>query len=177
MLTARVLVCTRATRRQVALSLSAVGVLFASRWLLHTPQYPQAWWKFSCCGLLGLCNALTFLQLAQYYTDYAFEPVRRIAAASTTGHGTNIIIGIAVGLESTALAAACTGVSILIAYHLGDWAIPGGMVDAGETVGDTLRREFIEEAGAHMDENSKAHFDKLTTELFAKGELVYRGCE
>ena len=59
----------------------------------------------------------------------------------------------------------------------GDWAIPGGMVDAGETVGDTLRREFAEEAGAHMDQNSKAHFDKLTTELFAKGELVYRGCE
>jgi ADP-ribose pyrophosphatase len=57
------------------------------------------------------------------------------------------------------------------------WAIPGGMVDAGETVGDTLRREFAEEAGAHMDQNSKAHFDKLTTELFAKGELVYRGCE
>ena len=52
--------------------------------------------------------------------------MRRIAAASTTGHGTNIIIGIAVGLESTAIAACCTGVSILIAYHLGDWAIPGG---------------------------------------------------
>ena len=75
---------------------------------------------------MRLCNALAFLQLAQYYTDYAYEPVRRIAHASTTGHGTNIIIGVAVGLESTALAACCTGVSILVAYHLGAWAIPGG---------------------------------------------------
>jgi len=110
----------------VALSLSALVVVFCSRWLLHTPDHPDAWWKFAMCGLLGLCNALAFLQLAQYYTDYAYEPVRRIAAASNTGHGTNIIVGVAVGLESTALAAMCTGVSILIAYHLGSWAIPGG---------------------------------------------------
>jgi Na+/H+-translocating membrane pyrophosphatase len=110
----------------VALALSSVVIVFSTRWLLHTPEHPDAWWKFALCGFLGLCNALTFLQLAQYYTDYAFEPVRRIAAASTTGHGTNIIIGIAVGLESTALPTVCTGASILIAYHLGDWAIPGG---------------------------------------------------
>ena len=110
----------------VALALSSMVIVFSTRWLLHTPEHPDAWWKFALCGLLGLVNALTFLQLAQYYTDYAFEPVRRIAAASTTGHGTNIIIGIAVGFESTALPAVCTGASILIAYHLGGWAMPGG---------------------------------------------------
>lgn len=110
----------------VALSLSAVGVVTASRWLLHTDQHPDAWWKFAGCGLVGLCNALAFLQIAQYYTDYTYEPVRRIAAASTTGHGTNIIIGVAVGMESTAFAALCIGSSILAAYHLGDSAIPGG---------------------------------------------------
>ena len=59
----------------------------------------------------------------------------------------------------------------------GDWAIPGGMVDAGEKVSETLRREFIEETGGHMDENSKAHFVELTAELFKEGDLVYRGCE
>ena len=38
----------------VALSLSAAGVLFASRCLLYTDEHPDAWWKFACCGLLGL---------------------------------------------------------------------------------------------------------------------------
>ena len=59
----------------------------------------------------------------------------------------------------------------------GDWAIPGGMVDDGEMVGVTLRREFTEEAGGHIEQRSKAKFEKLTTELFKKGDLVYSGCE
>ena len=59
----------------------------------------------------------------------------------------------------------------------GDWAIPGGMVDEGETVSVTLKREFTEEAGGHMEQSSKARFNELTTELFKHGDLVYRGCE
>ena len=49
----------------VALALSSVVVVFASHQLLATEQHPDAWWRFACCGLIGLCNALTFLQLAQ----------------------------------------------------------------------------------------------------------------
>ena len=59
----------------------------------------------------------------------------------------------------------------------GDWAIPGGMVDEGEMVGDTLRREFTEEAGGHMEQRSKARFEELTAELFKKGDPIYCGCE
>lgn len=113
-------------RYAVALVLSCVGLIVACSQLLHSPAHPDAWWLFACCGLVGLCNALLFLQIAQYYTDYLYEPVRRIAAASTTGHGTNIIIGIAVGLESTGMAVLCTGTSILLAYHIGNAAMPSG---------------------------------------------------
>ncbi len=111
---------------RVALALSAVGVLAASKLLLSVDEYPDAWWKFACCGLVGLCNAILFLQLAQYYTDYTYEPVKIIARASTTGHGTNVIAGVAVGLESTGLAALCIGTSIIAAYHIGQSALPGG---------------------------------------------------
>ena len=59
----------------------------------------------------------------------------------------------------------------------GAWAIPGGMVDEGEKVSVTLKREFTEEAGSHLDQRSKARFDELVAQLFTKGELVYCGCE
>ena len=58
----------------------------------------------------------------------------------------------------------------------GDWAIPGGMVDEGETVPLTLRREFTEEGG-HMEQSLKVRFEQLTAELFKDGDPVYCGCE
>ena len=58
----------------------------------------------------------------------------------------------------------------------GDWAIPGGMVDEGETVPLTLRREFTEEGG-HMEQSLKFLFEQLTAELFKDGDPVYCGCE
>ena len=57
----------------------------------------------------------------------------------------------------------------------GDWAIPGGMVDAGETVSVTVRREFTEEAGNLTDEGRREQFTRLTDELFANGVVVYQG--
>ena len=56
----------------------------------------------------------------------------------------------------------------------GDWAIPGGMVDDGEVVSVTLRREFTEEAG-NLQGRHKEQFDALVETLFKKGELVYAG--
>lgn len=57
--------------------------------------------------------------MTQHYTDYSFGPVRRIAAASSTGHGTNVIAGISVGLESTGPPILIICVSLLSAYWLG----------------------------------------------------------
>jgi len=58
----------------------------------------------------------------------------------------------------------------------GEWAIPGGMVDAGELVSATLRREFTEEAG-NVPEAQRARFERLAAELFRaeNGREVYRG--
>ena len=59
----------------------------------------------------------------------------------------------------------------------GDWGIPGGMVDEGEMVSVTLRREFTE-AAVHMKQlNSRLRFEELTAQLFKNGEHVYRGCD
>merc|ERR1719335_375105 len=57
----------------------------------------------------------------------------------------------------------------------GQWAIPGGMVDPGESVSVTVKREFTEEAGALSDPAEQADFLKHTEALFASGKQSYRG--
>lgn len=59
----------------------------------------------------------------------------------------------------------------------GEWAIPGGMVDPGETVSVTLKREFMEEALNSMekDEISRNELEKSLKDFFEKGEEIYKG--
>ena len=57
----------------------------------------------------------------------------------------------------------------------GSWALPGGMVDPGEAVSTTVRREFEEEAGELKDPQQKARFTSLADELFRAGEVVFQG--
>lgn len=69
-------------------------IVQSTRWLLYTEQAPSAWIHFALCGLVGIITAYSFVWISQYYTDYKYEPVRTLALASTSGHGTNIIAGI-----------------------------------------------------------------------------------
>ena len=55
----------------------------------------------------------------QYYTDYEYKPVQSIAEASITGHGTNIIVGVSVGMKATFIPTIAVAISVLTAYHLG----------------------------------------------------------
>ena len=69
------------------------------------------------CALVGLGVTAALVWITEYYTSTAFRPVRSIAKASETGHGTNVIQGLAVSLESTALPVVVIAVGIYLAFH------------------------------------------------------------
>ena len=117
----------------VAISLAVVGFGVACRVMLASAKYPGAWFYFYLCGLIGIACAYAFVFIAQYYTDHAFPPVRLIADASTTGHGTNIIAGVGVGMESTAAPVIVISIAIISAYWCGNWS--GITNSSGEPIG------------------------------------------
>ncbi|CAD7033324.1 sodium-translocating pyrophosphatase [Pseudorhizobium endolithicum] len=71
------------------------------------------------CGILGLVVTALIVVITEYYTGTNKRPVNSIAQASVTGHGTNVIQGLAVSLESTALPAIVIVAGIIATYQLG----------------------------------------------------------
>ena len=112
---------------KTSMGFAVAGFLVATRWLLYAESAPSAWWHFFLCGLVGMCSAYASVIVTQYYTDYIYRPVISIAEASTTGHATNVIAGIAVGFESTMIPVLVISASILSAYWLGR---SSGLTDA-----------------------------------------------
>ena len=70
------------------------------------------------CGLLGLIITGLIIWVTEYYTGTNYRPVQSIAQASTTGHGTNVIQGLAISLEATALPAIIIVAGIIITHSL-----------------------------------------------------------
>ncbi len=68
------------------------------------------------CAVVGLIVTGLIIWITEYYTGTNFRPVRSIAASSVTGHGTNVIQGLAISLESTALPAIVIIAGILVSY-------------------------------------------------------------
>jgi len=108
----------------VAATLAMIGFFIASRWLLG----PEFYFNFFLCGVVGVLTSVAFVYITQYYTEYRYRPVKFIAESSQTGYATNIISGIAVGMESTGFPVLVIGAAIVGAYMLGQ---SSGLHDAG----------------------------------------------
>ncbi|MGI9481581.1 MAG: sodium-translocating pyrophosphatase [Hyphomicrobiales bacterium] len=70
------------------------------------------------CGIVGLVVTGLIIVITEYYTGTNYRPVKSVAAASVTGHGTNVIQGLAVSMEATALPALVIIAGIIVTYSL-----------------------------------------------------------
>ena len=116
----------------VTSALAIVGFFFAAQWMLAVdptqhPEATSAWFYFFLCGVIGIAMAQAFVYITQYYTEYKYRPVQEIVKASQTGPATNIIAGISVGLECTAIPVVVISSAIIASYYLGSLSgIPHG---------------------------------------------------
>jgi K(+)-stimulated pyrophosphate-energized sodium pump len=85
---------------------------------IGTEAKPFTPWSLFWCGVAGLVITALIVVITEYYTATGKRPVNSIAEASVTGHGTNVIQGLAVSLEATALPALVIIVGIIVTYNL-----------------------------------------------------------
>jgi K(+)-stimulated pyrophosphate-energized sodium pump len=94
---------------------SAIGFYF----ITHALMPAQANSLFGC-SLIGLALTAALIVITEYYTATEYSPVRKIAAASQTGHATNIIAGLGVSMKATALPVVAVCLAIWSSFKLGD---------------------------------------------------------
>jgi K(+)-stimulated pyrophosphate-energized sodium pump len=103
----------------VAGVIAAVVFYFATNWAMKdNGLYSTLNLYFA--SLIGLFVTGALVLITEYYTSTKYKPVKSIADASTTGHGTNIIQGLAVSMKATALPIIVIAAGILGAYYLAD---------------------------------------------------------
>jgi K(+)-stimulated pyrophosphate-energized sodium pump len=101
----------------VAGVLALIGFYFATQAVFGGSTQPSALHIF-LCALVGVLITGLITVITEFYTGTQFSPVRRIAKASVTGHATNIIAGLAVSMQGTALPAIVIVIGIIVSYGL-----------------------------------------------------------
>jgi len=110
----------------VAVTLAFITFVASAYTCLGFAEAPHAWIYFAACGLTGMVAGILIVYITQFYTDFTFRPVRDIAEASMSGHGTNVIAGLAVGFESAMMPILVVIWAILTTYYLGRSSGLGG---------------------------------------------------
>ena len=108
----------------VSAVISAILLWFVTDWVLGVDtvltiedrSFPARYLYY--CGLVGLAITGALIWVTEYYTSTEYRPVRSIAQASTTGHGTNVIQGLAISMEATAIPALIIVAGIIASYLL-----------------------------------------------------------
>jgi K(+)-stimulated pyrophosphate-energized sodium pump len=107
----------------VTSALALLGFAGAVYTMLNGPNVRPLW--LLGCGVIGLITSFLFVWITEYYTEARYRPVQSIVTASLTGPATNIISGLAVGMETPAMPVIAISAALLLSYYFGVQGLAG----------------------------------------------------